>query len=362
MEIRKTLLALITVMAVSCSSLAPPQFDEAQWRQEVESARTELLYAAHMRDGRFFNPWSDIGHGGFLRLLRWRLSPRGTYTSEEEAFEPGYVPDLKTRIQALPKGDFVVWMGHGSFLLRLGGEYWLLDPMLSDRALLPKRQTAPALRQEELRTLPGDFHVVVSHNHYDHMDKATLEALPAASRVYVPLGLGQFVGEVTGKEVREMDWWQTLEIGNGIRLVCLPAQHWSLRIGQGRNTTLWASFLIETPGRTVYFGGDSGYFIGYREIGRRYPGIDVALLPLTAYHPRWFMHYAHMNAPEVLDAFDDLGASTLIPTQWGTFRLGNEPVGYPILDLRRTMKERGVDPSRALIMDIGQIVSLPNAP
>ncbi len=362
MRIRSAVLVLMTVMLTSCSFLEPPPFDEAQWRREVVSAKPDLLYAAHVRDGRFFNPWADVRHGGFLRLLRWRLSPRGAYTPEEEGFQPGYIPDLKTRIQAGPKGDFVAWIGHGSFLLRLNGEYWLLDPMLSDRALWPKRYTPPALTFDELRSLNGSFHVVVSHNHYDHLDKATLEVLPASSRLYVPLGLGEFVGNITGKETEEMDWWQTVEAGNGVRLVCLPAQHWSIRIGQGRNTTLWASFLIVTPDRTIYFGGDSGYFAGYKEIGRRYPGIDLALLPLTAYHPRWFMHYAHMNAPEVLDAFDDLGARILIPTQWGTFRLGSEPIGYPILDLRRTMKERAVDPARTAVLDIGQIMPLGHAP
>jgi L-ascorbate metabolism protein UlaG (beta-lactamase superfamily) len=362
MRILKATAVLMVAMLSSCSGLNPPPFDEAQWRREVESASTDRLYAAHLRDGRFFNPWTDVKHGGFLRLLRWRLSPRGTYTPEEEAFQPGRMPELKARIQAKPAGDFVAWIGHGSFLLGLHGEYWLLDPMLSDRALLPKRHTPPAITREELRSMPGAFHVVLSHNHYDHLDKATLEALPASSRVYVPLGLGELVGDTTGREVQEMDWWQTVEVGNGVRLVCLPAQHWSRRIGQGRNTTLWASYLLISPEHTIYFGGDSGYFMGYKEIGRRYPGIDVALLPLTAYHPRWFMHYAHMNAPEVLDAFDDLGAHTLIPTQWGAFRLGNEPVGYPILDLRRTMKERALDPSRAVIMDIGQILPLPHAP
>jgi L-ascorbate metabolism protein UlaG (beta-lactamase superfamily) len=210
--------------------------------------------------------------------------------------------------------------------------------------------------------MPGTFHVILSHNHYDHLDKPTLEALPSSTqRIYAPLGLGEYLREITGRQTVEMDWWQTLDLGNGIQLVCLPAQHWSRRIGQGRNATLWASFLIITPERTVYFGGDSGYFIGYREIGRRYPGIDVALLPLTAYHPRWFMHYAHMDAPEVLDAFDDLGARTMIPTQWGAFRLGNEPVGYPILDLGRVMKERGFDDSRVVVTDIGQIIRLGSA-
>jgi N-acyl-phosphatidylethanolamine-hydrolysing phospholipase D len=358
MGIGKTLALLIVMILSSCSSLNPPPFDEAQWRRQVDAASPDLVYAPHIRDGRYFNPWMDVQQGGFLRLLRWRLTPRGTYTPEEEVFKPALIPNLKARIEALPDGDFVAWIGHGSFLLKLDGEFWLLDPMLSDRALWPRRFTPPAVTRDELLRMPGSFHIVVSHNHYDHLDKATLRALPAVSRVYAPLGLGGLIREATGKEVTELDWWQTVDAGNGIRLVCLPAQHWSLRIGQGRNTTLWASFLLITPDRTIYFGGDSGYFIGYKEIGRRYPGIDLALLPLTAYHPRWFMHYAHMNAPEVLDAFEDLGARTMIPTQWGTFRLGNEPVGYPILDLKRVMKERTLDASRVLVMDIGQVVPL----
>ncbi len=345
-------------MFASCSFISTPPFDEAQWRRRVESANPEKLYASHVRDGRFFAPWSDVENGGFMRLLRWKLSPRGNYTPEEEAFQPKFIPDLPARVESTPHGDFIAWLGHGSFLLRLNGEYWLLDPMLSERALWPKRHTPPALTRDELRNMPGPFHVVVSHNHYDHLDKATLNALPAGSRLYVPLGLGEDLVDITGKKVTEMDWWQEVDVGGGAKLVCLPAQHWSLRIGQGRNTTLWASFLLVTPDRAIFFGGDSGYFIGYKEIGRRYPGIDVALLPLTAYHPRWFMHYAHMNAPEVLDALDDLGARSMIPTQWGTFRLGNEPIGYPILDLRRTMKERSTDPSRAVILDIGQILPL----
>jgi N-acyl-phosphatidylethanolamine-hydrolysing phospholipase D len=116
--------------------------------------------------------------------------------------------------------------------------------------------------------------------------------------------------------------------------------------------------MLVTPTATIYYGADSGYFIGYREIGRRYPGIDYALLPTTAYHPRWFMHYNHMDVREAIDAFQDLGARYMIPTQWGAFPLGNEPVGYAALELKRTIKERGLDPSRFLIADIGQIVPI----
>jgi L-ascorbate metabolism protein UlaG (beta-lactamase superfamily) len=124
------------------------------------------------------------------------------------------------------------------------------------------------------------------------------------------------------------------------------------------NTTLWASYLLVTPEMTVYIGGDSGYFIGYREFGRRFPGIDYALLPTTAYHPRWFMHYAHMNVDESLRAFGELGARYFIPTQWGTFALGDESPGYPAIDLERTVRERGLDRGRFIIPSLGEIITV----
>ena len=114
--------------------------------------------------------------------------------------------------------------------------------------------------------------------------------------------------------------------------------------------------MVIAPDTSVYYGGDSGYFAGYKEIGRRFPNITYALLPVTAYHPRWFMHYAHINATEALDAFRDLGAEYFIPTQWGAFRLGDNPPGYPVLDFRKAMHEQNVDSSRFILMDIGQII------
>lgn len=123
----------------------------------------------------------------------------------------------------------------------------------------------------------------------------------------------------------------------------------------GHATFLWASYLLVSPDATIYYGGDSGYFVGYREIGKYYPGIDYALMPLTAYHPRWFMHYPHMNATESIQAFQDLGARYFIPTQWGTFKLGDNPPGYPALDLKKKIARQGLEPSRFVIMDIGQI-------
>jgi N-acyl-phosphatidylethanolamine-hydrolysing phospholipase D len=351
------LLPLLMLSIVSCIRGVPP-FDEAMWRRDVEGQKVSELYAPHYKDGGYFNPWMPMQDAGFARLLRWRLSQRDNYTEEEEAHRPAVIPKLKERILSMQNGDFIAWVGHATFLMRLNGEYWLTDPIFSDRALLPKRLTPPALSLEEMRELPGKLNVVISHNHYDHFDKPSVQALPDSARFFVPLGLKHSVARLNKENVLEMDWWQTIECGNGIKLVCLPAQHWSRRISQGTNRTLWASFMIITPAVTIYVGGDSGYFIGYKEIGRLYPTIDYALLPTTAYHPRWFMHYAHLNVKEAIDAFQDLGARYMIPTQWGTFRLGNEPIGYSALELKRTIKEEGLDPSNFLTMDIGQILPI----
>jgi N-acyl-phosphatidylethanolamine-hydrolysing phospholipase D len=331
------------------------RFDEAQWRERVTATRTEGLYAPHFQEGRYFNPWMPMEENSLLTLLKWKLFNHEEL--DDGGFLPAVPPDAAKRIQAMGDRDFILWIGHATFLMRLDGSYWLTDPMLSDRALLPKRKTPPALTAADLQALGiPQLNVILSYNHYDHLDKDTLAALPEKTRYYVPLGLKPFLEKMGKRDVIEMDWWQSVDGDRGTQIVCLPAQHWSRRIGQDVNMTLWASFLIITTSVKVYFAGDSGYFIGYREIDRRYPGIDYALMPTTAYRPRWFMHYAHMDIDEALDAFADLKADRFIPTQWGTFHLGDDPPGYAGLELRRRIAERKLDPSRFILMDIGQTV------
>ncbi len=349
------LISMLGLMFASSCSHNPAAFDEGKWRKQVEGQSVEKLYAAHFSDGQYGNPWMPLQHGGFWRLLKWRLAGKAKYSEEEQNYQPKFIPELKKRLEAMPEGDFIAWIGHATFLLRLQGDYWITDPMFSKRALLPKRVTPPAITGKELADLTPRLNVLISHNHYDHLDVESIRSLPPESRIYVPLGLKKFVEEIHKGVVKELDWWQEIPLGDGKKLVCLPAQHWSRRIGQGYNETLWASFLLITPETSVYYGGDSGYFIGYKEIGRRFPGIDFALLSTTAYHPRWFMHYAHKSIPEALDAFHDLGAKHFIPTQWGTFQLGDEPPGYAALDLTRTIEASKLNPSRFIIMDIGEI-------
>jgi N-acyl-phosphatidylethanolamine-hydrolysing phospholipase D len=163
---------------------------------------------------------------------------------------------------------------------------------------------------------------LISHNHYDHLDAESIRSLPEDARFFVSLGLKEYIETLHKGPVRELDWWESMEVGEDTRLVCLPAQHWSRRIGQASNSTLWASYLLITAETSVFYGADSGYLIGYKEFGRRFPGIAYALLSTTAYHPCWFMHIVHKNIPEALDAFRDLGAKTLYP-----FPVGDLPSG-----------------------------------
>lgn len=361
MNLRRYILLLLFIISLSSCRGSPVHFDEAQWRRDVEKQSIEKLYAPHFKDGKYFNPWMPTERGRFSEFLKWRLSSKGHYTDEEGTFKATVVSHLSDRIRALPDVDFISWVGHGTFLMRIMGEYWLTDPIFSKRAFVPKRVTPPAITAEELKELTDRVNVIISHNHYDHLDVQSIRSLPEKSRIFVPRGLKEYVASIHNYDVRELDWWESIDLKGDVKLVCLPAQHWSRRIGQVVNSTLWASYMLITPETKIYFGGDSGYFVGYREIGRHFTNIDYALLPITAYHPRWFMHYAHMNAQEVVDAFRDLGAKYLIPTQWGAFNLGDNPPSYPALDLKRVIQEKNLDPSRFIIMDIGQIRMIPQS-
>jgi L-ascorbate metabolism protein UlaG (beta-lactamase superfamily) len=347
-------------VVLSCAAVNPTGFSEPDWTRQVAETRAEDLHAPHFRDGRYFAPWMPMPHKGILDLLKWKLFTRIDYTEEEETFLPRVVSDTTARLRA-QEGEFILWIGHNTFLVRAGGAWWLTDPIFSARALVPSRVTPPGLGLQEINALEGELYILVSHNHYDHLDRASMEGLRRDATVIVPMGLKESVKAMNKDRVLEMDWWQETRLGEGSTLVCLPAQHWSRRITQGVNRTLWASYLLKTPSATLYFGGDSGYFKGFREIGRRYPGIDYAFLGTTAYHPRWFMHYPHMDIPEAVKAFEELGARFFVPTQWGTFRLGSEPAGLPGLELTRHIREKGLDRERFKILDIGGILPMDTA-
>ncbi|GMU64891.1 MAG: hypothetical protein AMXMBFR36_11650 [Acidobacteriota bacterium] len=290
------------------------------------------LFAPHRRGGRFWNPWG-AARRSFFDAFRWQLrrAPARTRLA-------GGVPRVEAdtdRLRRAAERAELTWIGHASFALHEGETVALLDPHFGARALLPSRQTPPGL---PLAAVPARGLVLISHNHYDHLDAWTLARLPKSLAVRVPLGLEAYVRSFGFTDVAALDWWQQCEVA-GWRLTFVPMQHWSNRLGQRPNTTLWGGWMIDTGRSRVLFAGDSGYFHGFAEIGRRFDRLDAALLPIGAYEPRWFMRNVHMNPAEALEALRDTGARTLVPTHWGTFDLADEAVDEPPRELARRLAE-----------------------
>ncbi|RJX36253.1 MAG: hypothetical protein C4525_01520 [Desulfarculus sp.] len=347
----RLLAAVLLLLLVGPGCLKPLPFDEAAWQRRVRATDPALLYAPHRRpDGTFFNPWLPREHSGWS-LLRWWAS--------RNTLPPAAAKDIPTPTVANdgaylkdPKApDSLTWVGHATYVLQWSGQVVVVDPLFSDTvALVRSRLVPPAFGPQ---AIPRGAVVLISHNHYDHLDADSVAALAKREAVFlVPLGLGGLLREMGAQQVRELDWWQEIKLG-GSRFVCLPAQHWSRRLGQGYNQSLWCSWLAERGGRRIYFGGDSGYFKGFAEIGRRWPGIQLALLGAGAYLPRWFMHYAHADVPELFQATADLGARFLVPTQWGAFKLGDEPPAWPAQEIRQYMQDNPKWQGRAILMPVG---------
>jgi len=280
-----------------------------------------LLFAPHGEPGRFFCPWLPFQNRP-LDLLRWKLGGKGPYDRTTPPRVPVVANDGAYLGRDRGEPPSVTWVGHSTFAVQDEGDVFITDPVWGERALLPRRKSPPGI---PLGAVPPAAFVVLSHNHYDHLDAWTVARLPRAMPWFVPLGLGRWLRRHDRENVVELDWWQSARHGRWT-LTCLPAQHWSNRLSEGRNASLWCSWMLDNGARKYYFAGDSGYFHGYTEIGRRFGAVDVAFLPIGAYEPRWFMRSQHMNPAEAVRAFRDLGARAMLPMHWGTFDLTDEPV------------------------------------
>jgi len=309
------------------------------------------LYAPHLARGRYFNPWRPAT-ARRLDLLRWKLR-RNPYDKRRPPRVP-VVSNDGTYLADTGAPDSITWIGHSTFAVQDGGEVFLTDPHWGPRALLPRRHSPPGV---PIAAVPAHAFAVLSHNHYDHLDAWTVTRLPPGVEWYVPLGLGSWLrrhGRPAGERtVRELDWWQSVRRGRWT-LTCLPAQHWSNRLDSGRNSTLWCSWLLDSGSRRYYFAGDTGYFPGFAEIGRRFAPIDVAFLPIGAYEPRWFMAYPHMNPADAWRAFLDLDARWFVPMHWGTFDLTDEPIDLPPRVLAEAVAAAHGDASRVRLPAVGE--------
>lgn len=259
--------------------------------------------------------------------------------------------------------DGLWWLGHASVLLRMQGKYLLTDPVFSRRASPlrftgPQRRTPPALAIDDFPALDA---ILISHNHYDHLDRWTIRALlrrfPEV-KLFVPLGLGDTLRRFGVRFVTELDWWQQASLDD-LHLTAVPAQHWSMRTPWDRNRSLWCGWVVESRASRFWFAGDTGYSTTLLQIPQRLGEIDAIALPVGAYAPRWFMSINHMDPQSAVSLWQQLGSPLAFPIHWGVFELADESLDEPVQELRRALSEAGEENDNFRILKIGQYLSLP---
>jgi N-acyl-phosphatidylethanolamine-hydrolysing phospholipase D len=306
---------------------------------------------------------------GFGSILRWwhdrlkRPPPADPDPSEFALAWPSF-----DRPSAPADRLTVTWVGHSTFLLQIGGLNVLTDPIWSERAsplpwVGPRRVVPPGVPFDHL---PGIDLVLLSHDHYDHLDDLTvcrLEARYPGALWVVPLGLSTFLRRRGVHEIVELDWWQETH-RDPLVIGCTPAQHFSGRVPWSRDRTLWCGWTVAGGGRRLYFAGDTGYHPAFFEVGERFGPFDAVLMPVGAYAPRWVMQAVHMNPEEAVRAFADVsqgtpsgGPSSLIPMHWGTFKLTDEPLDEPPQRALQAWQAAGFAPDRYRQLAHGETVA-----
>jgi L-ascorbate metabolism protein UlaG (beta-lactamase superfamily) len=312
----------------------------------------------HYDGRRFYNPtypevpglWNTLG-----LLSSWSPAPW-----------PGRVenhPDLRLDHQLAPHEAAVTFVNHATVLIQLPGLNVLTDPVWSERAsplswLGPKRVRDPGIPFD---ALPRIDLVLVSHNHYDHLDLATLRRLDErfAPLTLVPLGDRARVESAGVRRVTALDWWEGVAVDRETRITFTPAQHFSARGLFDRNKSLWGSYAVQHGGHLIYFGGDTGYSTHFAEIRARLGPSDLAFLPIGAYEPNWFMGPMHMNPAEAVKAHRDLAARQSVAIHFGTFQLTEEAIDRPIRDLEVALARHRVAASEFIVLDEGRTRIVP---
>jgi L-ascorbate metabolism protein UlaG (beta-lactamase superfamily) len=307
----------------------------------------------HFDGMRFFNPTGAAAQP-FTAVPRMLVEPRAKWPARIEV-QPQPPPALDGAIAV------VTFIGHSTFLIQTAAGNLLTDPIYSRRAgpldlLGPRRVRQPAVRFDDL---PPISTVLLSHNHYDHCDRRTLARLARRFDpiVVTPLGNAALVRSAGIRRVEELDWWQDATTPP-LPIALTPARHFSARTPFDRNRALWGGFVVVVGGRRIFFAGDSGYAPFFGDVPRRLGAIDLALLPIGAYEPRWFMQAVHMNPAEAVQAHLDLDAAASIGMHFGTFQLTTEGIDEPLRALAEACGARSVPSSRFRTLPFGESLRL----
>jgi N-acyl-phosphatidylethanolamine-hydrolysing phospholipase D len=324
----------------------------------LDSEKKERKPAHHTENG-FQNPYVEKKKRGFFKYMKMRYFSKEEFADYESNAHkiPRVQPDLDL-IQNPPDALQVTWIGHATILIQYRGINILTDPMFSDRAspisfLGPKRFNPPSVKLKELPTID---YIVISHSHYDHLDKKTVQQIGSNTKWLVPLGLKQWFvrAGVKEKSVMEFDWWDAKKFKDAT-ITATPAQHWSARSLWDRNKTLWASWMLQIGDKTIWYSGDTGYNPHqFNEIGREFKTIDLALISIGAYEPRWFMKEMHINPAEAVQIHQDIKSLHSIAVQWGTFQLTSEPIDDPPLKLKEALALERIPAEEFELLEIGE--------
>lgn len=312
-------------------------------------------------DGERFHNQSPTKQHGFWDFVRWqRTRDRGPWRAFVDA-APGPKPP-----QRVPRGAMrVTFVNHATVLVQMDGVNVLTDPIWSERASPvsfagPKRHRPPGIRFEDLP--PIDL-VVVSHNHYDHMDLPTLQRLSRTfhPRIVTGLGNADFLTEHGVGNVAELDWWQSANVAAGVDVAAVPAQHFSQRGLGDRDRTLWAGYVVTGPAGAFYFAGDTGFGPHFQQIRERFGSMRLAVLPIGAFRPEWFMAPVHISPGQALEAHRVLGARTSVGMHFGTFALADDGQDEPPARIRELLAREPNPDDRAgfRLLDFGEGRDLP---
>lgn len=280
-----------------------------------------------------------------ISILKWQFSKRFNRPSSPHA------PMAIEHHDALPESDYALWLGHSSVWIRLGEMTIAIDPVLGNIPLTPRHTPLPIPADK----LYADL-ILITHAHYDHFDKPSVLALLKTNPkliIVAPAGFWRYLKrDIDRERCFELEWWESVMIGN-LFITLTPAKHWSKRTLFDTNKALWGGYMIQKGEQTIYHCGDSAYGDHFKEIGERFE-IDEAFLPIGAYRPEAIMQHNHLNPPEAIQACEDLGAKTLIPIHYGTFKLSDEPLNEPLEWFER-LREKKPFPFSAKALKIGEI-------